>query len=151
MQIHIKRDGKQYGPYSLQDITIHVRDGNLTPEDSAWYEGAPDWMPLKQVPGISLPITHLVPPPPGSNVTRVVMLTKPDNNLLGAIVSTLCCCLPFGIVSIVYAAQVNSKWEAGDHDGAMAAARNAKMWYHITLVAGLVVGGIWTVVNFITR
>ena len=28
---------------------------------------------------------------------------KPDNNLVWAILCTLLCCLPFGIVSIVYA------------------------------------------------
>jgi len=66
MQIHIHRDGQQYGPYSLQDITKHVRDGTLTPEDLAFYEGAADWMPLNQVPGISLPTAHPAPPPPPS-------------------------------------------------------------------------------------
>ena len=36
------------------------------------------------------------------------------NNLVWAILSTLFCCLPAGIVSIVYAAQVNGKLAAGD-------------------------------------
>ena len=40
------------------------------------------------------------------------------NNLVWAILSTLFCCLPAGIVSIVYAAQVNGKLAAGDIAGA---------------------------------
>ena len=37
------------------------------------------------------------------------------NYLVQAILTTLFCCLPFGIVAIVYAAQVNTKIEAGDY------------------------------------
>lgn len=40
------------------------------------------------------------------------------NHLVWAILATLFCCLPGGIVSIVYAAQVNGKIAAGDLAGA---------------------------------
>ncbi len=40
------------------------------------------------------------------------------NHLVWAILATLFCCLPGGIVSIVYAAQVNGKIAAGDIAGA---------------------------------
>ena len=40
-----------------------------------------------------------------------------ENHLVKAIISTLCCCLPLGIVSIVFAAQVDSKRNAGDIQG----------------------------------
>lgn len=43
-----------------------------------------------------------------------VMPVTIPNYLVQAILVTLCCCLPFGIVSIVYAAQVNTKVKAGD-------------------------------------
>lgn len=64
MQINIYRDGQQYGPYSLEEITKHIRDGNLTTDDLAWYEGAPEWIPLRAVPGILLPTSQPAPPPP---------------------------------------------------------------------------------------
>ena len=41
------------------------------------------------------------------------------NHLVWAILSTLFCCLPLGIVSIVFAAQVNGKLAAGDVAGAL--------------------------------
>jgi hypothetical protein len=47
--------------------------------------------------------------------------------------------MPFGIVSIVYAVQVNSKLAAGDVAGARAAASNAKTWFWIAFGLGLTV------------
>ena len=52
----------------------------------------------------------------------------PDNYLVWAILSTVLCCLPLGIVSIVYAAQVNDKWLRGDVAGAMESSRKAKQF-----------------------
>lgn len=52
----------------------------------------------------------------------------PPNYLVWAILTTLFCCLPLGIVSIVFAAQVGSKWSAGDYYGAHEASRRAKQF-----------------------
>jgi hypothetical protein len=60
------------------------------------------------------------------------------NYLVQAILVTLCCCLPGGIVAIVYAAQVNGKVAAGDIAGARAASDNAKMWCWISFGVGIV-------------
>ena len=51
-----------------------------------------------------------------------------SNNLVWAILSTLFCCLPLGIVSIVHAAKVNGLLAAGDVAGAREAADKAKKW-----------------------
>ena len=69
--------------------------------------------------------------------------TPPPNYLVWAIVTTILCCLPFGIVSIVYAAQVNSKWVAGDTQGAVQSSKNAKIWAIVSLVTGLIGVFIW--------
>ena len=81
-----------------------------------------------------------VPPPPqpqtqtsfGPQSSQYV-----PNYLVPAILTTLFCCLPFGIVSIVYAAQVNGKLAAGDHQGALQSSRSAKMWAWIAFGTGL--------------
>lgn len=65
----------------------------------------------------------------------------PNNNLVWAILSTLFCCLPTGIYAIIKAAEVNSKWNAGDRAGAVASAAEAKKWAMYGAIAG-VVGGI---------
>lgn len=61
------------------------------------------------------------------------------NYLVFAILTTIFCCLPFGIVSIVYAAQVNSHLTAGNYAAAVAASNNAKRWAWISFGVGLVV------------
>ncbi len=58
------------------------------------------------------------------------------NNLVWAILATLFCCLPTGIVAIVYAAQVDSKVSAGDIAGAQASARNAATWSWVSFGLG---------------
>lgn len=65
--------------------------------------------------------------------------TPPDNHLVAAILTTLFCCLPFGIVSIVKSSQVNSKWAAGDYQGAVAASEEAKTWWKRALIVGVIV------------
>ncbi|MBN1125367.1 MAG: CD225/dispanin family protein [Sedimentisphaerales bacterium] len=68
------------------------------------------------------------------------------NYLVQAILITLCCCLPFGIVAIVYAAQVNGKLQAGDYQGALECSGKAKMWcwlgFGIGLLANLIIFGL---------
>ena len=55
MQLHITREGQQFGPYDLAQVNEMLAQGSLLPTDYAWYEGAADWTPLDQVPGITIP------------------------------------------------------------------------------------------------
>jgi t-SNARE complex subunit (syntaxin) len=66
--------------------------------------------------------------------------TPPPNYLVFAILSTIFCCQILGIVSIVFAAQVNSKWNSGDTQGALDASRNAKLWAWIAFGSGFIIG-----------
>ena len=50
------------------------------------------------------------------------------NYLVQAILCTLFCCLPFGIVGIVYAAQVNGHLATGNYRAAQASSNSARMW-----------------------
>ena len=62
------------------------------------------------------------------------------SHLAPAILVTLFCCLPFGIVAIVFAAQVNGKLQAGDYEGALSASNKAKTWCWVSFGVGLVIG-----------
>jgi hypothetical protein len=66
-------------------------------------------------------------------------LAKPSNYLGWAIAATVLCCLPGGIVSIVYANQVDKFWAAGNVAAAQTASKNARTWLIISAVAGAVV------------
>lgn len=66
------------------------------------------------------------PPPPAGTTTKV------PNYLVPAIISAVCC-FPLGIISIVFAAQVNSKVAAGDIPGALNASKMAKIFSFVFL------------------
>jgi len=65
--------------------------------------------------------------------------TKPDNFLAWAILVTVFFFipLPLGIISIVYASKVNSRWNAKDYAGAMEAAQSARTWFWVAFGVGL--------------
>ncbi len=65
------------------------------------------------------------------------------NHLVWSILATLFCCLPLGIVSIVYAAQVDGKRAAGDIAGARRAADSARLWAILSAVIGPILILIW--------
>jgi hypothetical protein len=60
-----------------------------------------------------------------------------QNYLVPAILATVFCCLPLGVVSIIFATQVNSKIAAGDIAGATEASKKAKMFMFIAIGLGL--------------
>ena len=63
----------------------------------------------------------------------------PQNYLALSIISTLFCCQIFGIIAIIYASQVNSKFIAGDYQGAQSASNNAKVWSFLSIGIGLLI------------
>lgn len=75
----------------------------------------------------------------------------PKNYLVWSILSTLFCCLPLGIASIVFAAQVNGKWASGDQQGAVVSSEKAKKFAIWSAIAGVVVGVIYGIVIGIAR
>src|ERR1044072_6242249 len=69
------------------------------------------------------------PPPPSGTTTSV------SNFLVPAIIS-LFCCLPVGIVAVIFAAQVNGKCQAGDISGAQDSAKKSKLFSFISIGLG---------------
>jgi Interferon-induced transmembrane protein len=78
------------------------------------------------------------PPPPGASI-------QPDNYLVWAILTTLFCCLPFGIVSIVKSSQVSTLWAQGQTAAAHKAADDARKWAIISACCGLAVSVIFLI------
>ena len=97
-------------------------------------------IPRKEVVSRTGSVSKNVTPPLiiSTPMVKSPSFNKPESYLITAIITTLCCCLPVGIVSIVYAAQVESKFNAGDYQGAINASNNAKMWAWISFGIGLV-------------
>ena len=71
---------------------------------------------------------------------------QPKNYLIQSILITLFCCQPFGIVGIVFASQVNSKYSAGDYKGALQASKEAKKWTKWGFLSGIFLGILFLVI-----
>ena len=69
----------------------------------------------------------------------------PGYLLPASIAATLLCCLPTGIVAIIYSTQARSKSQAGDTAGASQATRNANIWLIVSVVAGLLAWVVYLV------
>jgi hypothetical protein len=59
------------------------------------------------------------------------------NHLAKAILVTLFCCLPFGIIAIVFASQVDGKVASGDLNGARQASDKSNFWSNLSIGLGL--------------
>lgn len=74
-------------------------------------------------------------------------LQRPGNNLALAIFSTVCCCVPLGVVAIIKASKVNDLFDQGRIDEAQQNADEAKKYALISIACGFVVN----VIVFIVR
>ena len=82
-------------------------------------------------------------PPPGTGTHD-----KVPNYLVPAILSAICC-FPLGIISIIFAAQVNGKVTSGDIPGAMDASKKAKLFSYIFLGVGIFLWACYAIVWFV--
>ncbi|MDR2512485.1 MAG: CD225/dispanin family protein [Puniceicoccales bacterium] len=146
------RDGQRIGDFPKQDIPAKIASGEIRPTDLTWASGMADWQPVAR---IFPPIDNDVPPPlpttsgtkpeaPLSSPAVVVGISAanpvplPKTYLVWAILGTMFCCIPFGIVSIIYASKVESLWISGRHAEALAASKSARTWVIVTAVLGVV-------------
>jgi membrane protein YdbS with pleckstrin-like domain len=80
MSLFINQDGNQLGPYSLDEVRALVLSGKLAPSDWAWLEGAKEWIPLKDVPGLS-PAPPAQPAPPAAPSAPATAVAAPEQEL----------------------------------------------------------------------
>lgn len=76
------------------------------------------------------------------------MPQKPVNwvpYLILSIISTLCCCLPFGVVGIVFSAKINSAILAGNLEEAQNNAKMARIWIIVSFAIGFLTWLIYMV------
>lgn len=133
-------DGKdRFGPFTLQEL----RQQNLTPDTYVWWHPLTDWKKARNVPELSDLFANHPPPSPKNPGTRPKHGKSsgrpPKNWLVEAILVTIFCCQPFGIVGIVYAAQVESKFRAGDIQEAEHNSRKARFWVRLGFWSGITI------------
>ena len=164
MNIYVFRNGKQEGPYSREQL----KDLGLTPDTLVWYEGLSEWMPAQTADQVSWIFRPYEPAPlepeeparqPQHEQPRAEQqqchyrqpayaaepqhqpeydMPCPPSYLWLGIVCTVCCCMPLGVVSVIYAARVQALYYQGRYDEALSASRNARNWGIASAIVGVV-------------
>lgn len=95
-------------------------------------------------PACGNPLSPGVVPPvqPTQNVP-----VKINTWLVPAILATVFCCLPFGIVSIVFASRANSAMGIGNYQLAQENANKAKTWFWWAFGCGIVSSVLWIILQ----
>jgi hypothetical protein len=83
------------------------------------------------------------PPPYGAAPYGAPTGVKPPTYLPWAIATTILCCLPLGVASIVFANQVNVKYAQHDLAGAMESSRKARNFAIASAIIGPIVAIIY--------
>ncbi len=143
---YLNEQQEPVGPVTLETIDALVSSGRLPASVFVARAGDSEWVPYSAwraaasaptatpAPGqarsvarksragapslAALPVTSMAP----------CTMPKPATNMVWAILSTIFCCLPLGIVAIVKAASVDSHYYAGRYLEAIQASRSAANW-----------------------
>lgn len=155
MQYWINHNGVQSGPVDLDAM----KQMGLTSAAYVWHEGLADWVKITQLPElhgvyemVEEPAVVGQPYQPHQPVQQQQQATMPQQaepqsqqpepcpptNLVWAIISTVLCCIPTGIVAIMYALKVSNKYREGDIEGAKRASEVGAWWCIATIILGII-------------
>lgn len=111
-----------------------------------------DWQPARTVYELQDIIVQM-PPPTTNSFSNQNYGNKPSippkTWLVESILVTLFCCLPFGIIGIINASKVESRFYAGDYSVAEQASRDARKWTMLGLWIGLAVSILYIISVFV--
>lgn len=146
MKYYIANPGGQpEGPYTVDEL----RSRAITPATLVYNEELGKWTAAGDVPELSTYLfggaqNPLTTPNGGYQTCSQTQAAsgmpepvRPKTWLAESILVTLFCCLPFGIVAIVKAAGVDSKFNSRDYQGAMQASKDAGTWVKWSFICGL--------------
>lgn len=149
-QYHYSDGVNSYGPLSLNEL----KTKNITRETLIWSEDLVTWKKAGEVSELReffiFSAEPSAPPiPPQHQSTNPALQRPPKSYLIETILTTLFCCLPLGIVSIVHATRVEKRFYRGDMEGAQGASANAKRWLIINIVVSIaLMMGYFAIVGF---
>ena len=67
----------------------------------------------------------------------------PPTYMVWAIISTICCCLPAGVIAIYFSSMVSSRYYARNYEGARKASEMAEIWIIVSIVVGVIVNALY--------
>ena len=165
MKYYIIQNGQQMGPYTIEQLKIY----HVTPETDVWTEGMANWAKAKDIPALAslfagmgaAPGATVAQPQAAQNSGQYQQTGNqyqqtsgnqyqqaqpssyggypPKTWVAEAILVTLFCCMPFGIVGLVHATMVSLYYNRGEFEAAEQASKTAGKWVKIAFIIGLIV------------
>ena len=129
---------EKHGPFSLEELKAM----KLNRKTLVWHHPREKWIPAGQYPELQ-DFLNEDPPPlelkpqatfSGNHFSERKL---PRTWLVESILVTLFCCLPFGIVGIINAAKVETRYSCGDFEGALRSSKEAGKWTQISFWIGI--------------
>lgn len=163
MKYYIAVNGAHQGPFEIAELGAH----NITPQTLVWNETMSGWTHAGEVaeiadyyfarpaaPAVQEPAPAPAPEPYAAPAydqqpaqgnyaggydqqSAGYAPEMPNTWLVPSILLLLCCCMPCGVVSLVYALKVESRYNCGLYDEALAASNTAKTWFIVGIVGGI--------------
>ncbi|MBQ4635128.1 MAG: CD225/dispanin family protein [Akkermansia sp.] len=126
-QYYLAKPGQSepMGPFCLAALQSMAKAGVLSADYLYAVDGMSAWKPLAELKGIG-------------SLKTVYKGARPASHLVLSLLLTFCCCPVTALVAVVYALQVDKKYDAGDIVGARRAADCAATWCIVTLIVGIV-------------
>lgn len=151
--------GEAEGPVDESTLRNLIENDVVTPDTQVWHDGMDDWQRAGSVPGLfdnppplssrpsepsessELSGASSSPPPPSSEHTTASPAV--ESHMAKAILSTLFCCLPLGVVAIINASRVSTALSNGNDQEAREYSAKADKWGNVSIVVGLIVGVLY--------
>lgn len=128
---YIDKQGVQQGPRSIHQLE---NEYVIKSDTMVWSQGMKNWCRAGEVEELQA-ICNSYPPVIEEPIRRencsAPQPTEPCPHtwLIESILSTVLCCLIFGIIGIIYASKVESLWAKGCYAEAKSAAKTAKLMF----------------------
>lgn len=137
---------KKHGPFSLEELKAL----RLNRKTLVWHHPREEWIPASEYPELSESLSDDAPPLDRGKRTAFSggdfeNRKLPRTWLVESILVTIFCCLPFGIVGIVNAARVETRYSCGDYEGALKSSKEAGKWTQIGFWIGVAVVAVYAV------
>ena len=154
---YIDYNNQQHGPYSA----LGLQDAGVQPDMLVWCRGMNDWAPAGSIPELAAFLMPLAgrggggtpPQPPFTTVdanqhAQNMPPSCPDSYMLWSIFTTLCCCLPFGLLALYYSSRVTTFYVHGYYAKAVEQSAKAKTWCLVGTFIGVITWGAFSSTAF---
>lgn len=165
---YVDSDGATQGPVNIG----HFKTNFINGHSWVWHDGLPQWVEAHTVPSLrsymrsdlpasfstkkgivdlekermNIPVNKVLP----KTELDVLRSRVPKTWMIEAVLTTIFCCIPFGIVAIIYASRVAPYWRKGFYGESIASSNKAGLWVKISVVLTIMIWVIYTLLWIFT-